>query len=245
MMPAQSPKLRSAAIQTDITRLPGLGTLRRIYRKCLRELTRVLLWLFADVRAAGLENAPLTGPGLIISNHLGDADALLAIVYSPAHLDWFVKAELLGFPVLGKLIDMYGVIWVHRGQPDRAALRAALQGLEQRRLIALAPEGRESLTGALEEGTHGAAYLALKKDVPLYPVTFTGTTNKEIFSNMKRFKRTKMSITFGASFNLQSAINRRAAIRMGTQKIMSRLALQLPPNLRGVYLDRMEIIDGS
>jgi hypothetical protein len=96
----------------------------------------------------------------------------------------------------------------------------------------------------LEEGTHGAAYLALNKDAPVFPVTFTGTTNNEIVSNLKSFKRTKMSITFGPSFTLQSGNDRRAAIRSGTIQIMSRLALQLPPNLRGVYLDRTETLDG-
>jgi 1-acyl-sn-glycerol-3-phosphate acyltransferase len=245
MAPTQPAKPKSNSIRSEITHLPAISTQRKIFRKTIRSITQVLLWLFADVRVEGLENAPHTGPGLVISNHLGDADALLVLTYSPAQFDWFVKAELRDFPVLGKLIDMYGVIWVHRGQPDRAALRAALQGLEQGRLVALAPEGRESLTGSLEEGTHGAAYLALKKDIPVYPVTFTGTTNKEVFKNLRNLKHTKMSITFGPSFTLESGDDRRIAVRSGTLKIMSRLAVQLPPELRGVYLAGTESIDGS
>ena len=35
--------------------------------------------------------------------------------------------------------------------------------------MGIAPEGRESQTGALEEGTGGAAYLAIKAGVPLVP----------------------------------------------------------------------------
>ncbi len=241
----QTPKPQSKAIRSDITQLPVLNRRRIFYRKRIQDLIRAVLWIFADVRVSELENAPLAGPGLVISNHLGDTDSLLAVAYSPAQLDWFVKSELLEFPVLGKLIDMYGVIWVHRGQPDRAALRAALQGIEQGRLIALAPEGRESLTGGLEEGTHGAAYIAIKENIPLYPVTFTGTENKNVYNNMRKFSRTKMSITFGSAFTLPIGDDRRTAIREGTDRIMSRLAAQLPPKLRGVYLDGTEATDGG
>ena len=235
MASSQVPKPRSADFRSEITRLPELTASRIFYRNRLKELARFVLWVFADVQVIGEQYAPRAGPGVVISNHLGDADSVLAVVYSPAPLDWFVKSELLDFPVLGKLIDIYGVIWVHRGRPDRTALRAAQQGLQERRLIALAPEGRESLTGGLEQGTHGAAYLALKSDAPLYPVTFTGTQNNVFYRNLKHSKRTKMTITFGPPFRLESGIDRRKSLRLGTARIMSQLASQLPPDLRGQY----------
>ena len=73
------------------------------------------------------------------------------------------KIELYEIPLLGKVLDLYGVIWVRRGQPDRRALRAVMEAMDDKRMVAIAPEGRESLTGALEEGTGGAAYLALRE----------------------------------------------------------------------------------
>src|SRR4030067_146028 len=112
---------------------------------------------------------------MVVSNHLGDADLIVGMAYSPYEVEILSKAELYDYPILGKLMDAYGVIWVHRGQPDRRALRAALEALRQGRVVGIAPEGRESLTGSLEEGTGGAAYLALKADGPILPVTFTGT----------------------------------------------------------------------
>ena len=67
------------------------------------------------------------------------------------------KIELSEHWLVGPVFRGYGVIYVHRGQPDRKAIRAALEGLAEDRLIVLAPEGRESLEGRLEEGTGGAA----------------------------------------------------------------------------------------
>jgi 1-acyl-sn-glycerol-3-phosphate acyltransferase len=183
----------------------------------------------------GLENIPEKGPALYVSNHLGDADLILGFAYGPQSVEPFVKIELYDIPVLGWFLHTYGVIWVHRGQADRRALRVVLEAFKQNRVVGIAPEGRESLTGALEEGTGGAAYIALKGDVPVIPVTFTGTENKYVFTNMKRFHRSNVSMTIGKPFRLESLKDRRAAIKIGTEQIMLSLAQQLPSKYRGFY----------
>ena len=198
-------------------------------------LARLLAWIFTKVEIQGLENFPSQGPAIIVANHLGDADFVLGIAFTPRPPEVLAKAELYNFPVLGKLMELYGVIWVHRGQPDRRALRASLQGLAEGRLISLAPEGRESLTGGLEEGTNGAAYLALKANAPILPVTFTNTENETLYPNMKRLRRTHIQIKVGKMFRLENLGDRRLSIHLGTEKIMDTLANQLPVEYRGVY----------
>jgi len=184
----------------------------------------------------GTENLPGNGPVIIVSNHLGDADMIIGVAIAPSeNIEVLAKSELYEFPVLGLLMDLYGVIWVHRGQPDRRALRAALHGLEEERIIALAPEGRESLTGSLEEGTGGAAYLALKANVPIIPVTVTGTENSRVYGNLKRFRRTRVTLSVGVPLYLKSYPDRREGIRIGTEIIMKTLASQLPRTYRGAY----------
>jgi 1-acyl-sn-glycerol-3-phosphate acyltransferase len=229
------PKPITRRLRPEITRLPPLDRWRRLARHLLRGLARLLVWLFIRLEKHGLENVPQRGPALIITNHLGDADVVLLLAAIPCWCDALAKADLYDFPVLGKLMDAYGVIWVHRGQPDRRALRAALQGLKEGRVIGIAPEGRESLTGSLEEGTHGAAYLALKGDAPLIPVTFTGTENRRIYGNMKRLRRTPVTVTVGAPFRLEAEGDWHTAVECGTQTIMQVLARLLPQQYRGVY----------
>jgi 1-acyl-sn-glycerol-3-phosphate acyltransferase len=204
-------------------------------RRLLRLVARLLVWLFTRTHASGLENLPSKDGALVVSNHLGDADLVLGIAVSPRPTEVLAKAELYDHPLAGPLLRAYGAIWVHRGRPDRRALRTAIQGLTQGRLIAIAPEGRESVIGGLEEGTHGAAYLALKAGVPVVPVTVTGTENDRIYPNMKRLKRTPVTITIGPPVQLQPAKNWRAAIDQGTERIMQLLADQLPPEYQGVY----------
>jgi 1-acyl-sn-glycerol-3-phosphate acyltransferase len=91
------------------------------------------------------------------------------------------------------------------------------------------------VTGALEEGAPGAAYLALKSGAPILPVTFTGTENNNVYGSLKRLRRAEISLTVGKLFYLDQTGNWRQAVNLGTQQIMRTLAEQLPPKYRGVY----------
>lgn len=226
----------------EITRLPPLTPWRRAARWFLVRLVRLVVHLLTQVEMIGAENTPQQGPVLVVSNHLGDADLVLGLAFSARPLDAVSKADLYDIPLLGWLMEIYGVIWVHRGQPDRRALRAVIQGLGEGRMIAIAPEGRESVTGKLEEGTNGAAYLALKSGAPILPATFTGTENRNVYGSLKRLRRAKISLTVGKPFYLQPGDDWRQAVAQGTEQIMLTLANQLPPEYRGVYLnDRVDV----
>lgn len=235
------PKPKTERIRSELTRLPPLTPGRKFTRRVLRLLVRLLVFLLTDTRVTGLEHIPEEGPALVVANHLGDADLLIGLAFGPRLPDTLAKVELYDIPVLGWLMEMYGVIWLHRGQPDRKALRAALQGLEEGRLVTIAPEGRESLTGGLEEATPGAAYLALKSEAPILPAVLTGTENRNLYGNLKRLRRTRITLTFGPVFQLEEDLaGRQEAIDAGTRRIMRTLAAMLPPEYRGVYAAELE-----
>lgn len=183
----------------------------------------------------GLEKFPLKGPALVVINHIGDADTILLVGSVPASLDFLGKIELYDLRVWGKLLDWYGIIWLHRGRADRRAMRAALDGLAEDRILFIAPEGRYSLTGGLEEGSQGAAFLALKADVPIVPVVVIGTENKHIYGHIHRLRRAPVTFRVGDSFRLSQQADRRKMMREGTRKIMESLANLLPESYRGTY----------
>jgi 1-acyl-sn-glycerol-3-phosphate acyltransferase len=183
----------------------------------------------------GIHNFPMQGPGLIVINHLGDADGILLLAVLPRFFEALAKIDLYRYPILGILMDAFGVIWVHRGVADRNAVKACLSAFEHNRLVAIAPEARESLTGALEKGTSGAAYMALKGNVPIIPITVTGTENKRIVANLRRLRKNRFTVTIGKPFSLQTNPDVRQGVKDGTKTIMMTLAEQLPPEYRGVY----------
>ena len=171
----------------------------------------------------------------MVINHLGDADAPLLVGTAPISPDALGKIELYDLRFWGRLMDWYGVIWLHRGQADRRAMRAALDGLAEGRIIVIAPEGRYSLIGGLEEGNQGAAYLAYKADVPIIPVVVIDTENAHVYGHLKRWRRAPVTLRVGRAFRLSQQTDRRETLRAGTRQIMDSLANLLPEAYRGVY----------
>jgi 1-acyl-sn-glycerol-3-phosphate acyltransferase len=208
---------------------------RRWFRGFARGLCKLVITVCTKRTVEGLENFPKKGPALVVVNHLGDADGPLLVASVPVSLDALGKIELYDFPVLGKLMDWYGIIWLHRGRADKRAIRAALDGFAGGRFIIIAPEGRYTLAGGLEEGQQGAAYLALKADVPIVPVAVIGTENKRVYGYLKRLRRAPVTLRVGKAFRLSRQADRREMMREGTRQIMGALANLLPEAYRGAY----------
>ena len=221
----------------QMTHLPELTAWRLFFRRLLRGFATLLLTLICRVKVTGLENFPSHGPALIVFNHLGDADIVVGLAYMPSYqIQTLTKIDLyVEYPPLGWLFNAYGVIWVHRGTADRRALRAAFQALHLGQYVAIAPEGRESLSGELEEGTGGAAYLAIKSGAGILPVGVTGTSNAQVYGKIKHFSRPEITMNVGELFHLGEHDLSREAIQCGTQEIMKRIADLIPLTFRGVY----------
>lgn len=232
--PSSQPKPVTDWYRPDLSELPRLTWARRLFRLFARGLCKLLVLVIMNKTVRGLENFPKKGPALIVINHLGDADVVLLMACIPASIDGMGKVENDEHWLVGPTFRAYGVIGVHRGKPDRKAIRSALDGLAEGRLIGLAPEGRQSLTGALEAGTEGAAFLAMKSGAPIVPIAMTGTQNDNIY-NRKWWRRARVTLTIGKPFHLKPYDDRQAMLREGTQQVMEALAVLLPKSYQGNY----------
>lgn len=238
------PKPVSEIWRPELTRLPKMTPARRGFRKFSHGLLKLIAKICLNVTTEGMENFPQKGPVLVVINHLGDSDVPALISTLPFPPDALVKIELYELPILGKLIDWYGIIWLHRGQADTRALRAALNGLAEDRVIVIAPEGRYSLTGALEEGSGGAAFLAYKSGAAILPIAITGSENENVYGHMKKFRRAHVHVRVGEMFRLSGQAQggalsgsreRQDAMTRGTRQIMLALAGLLPEKYQGAY----------
>jgi 1-acyl-sn-glycerol-3-phosphate acyltransferase len=144
------------------------------------------------------------------------------------------KAELLNWPVIGAVVRAYGMIPLRRGEADRAALEQLLRVLAEGQALLIAPEGRESLTGALESAREGAAFLAQHADVAIVPVGITGTAWTVVLPGWRGFRRPCVTLTFGRPYRLSDGLRRSAA----ASYIMRQIAALLPAEYQGVYGER-------
>jgi 1-acyl-sn-glycerol-3-phosphate acyltransferase len=233
------PKPVTDVWRPDLVALPRLTLGRRVFRAFLRGLSKLVTAALFRAQVHGLENFPRYGPALIVFNHLGDADAVLMMAVLPniSPAEGIGKIELNDHWFVGPIFRAHGIIWVHRGQPDRRAIRAALDALAEGRMVALAPEGRQSVIGGLEEGNAGAAFLALKSGAPIVPIGMTGTENQHVYDHLNRWQRAPVTLMVGKPFYLQegSQADRQKTIQEGTRQIMESIARLLPESYRGNF----------
>jgi 1-acyl-sn-glycerol-3-phosphate acyltransferase len=232
------PKPVAEVLRPELTRLPEYNFWRRLSRVALWLLAKLVVAVRLRLTVRGLENIPPRGPALIVLNHLGDADMVVILSQLRTQtVDPLAASNLYDIRLLGFVAEMYGVIWLHRGQPDRRALSCALESLQRRRFVAIAPEGRESVAGGLEQGLDGAAFLALRADVPIVPIAMTNTENERIFGRANRWKRIPVTMTVGPAFRIAKSGDRHADLKTGTDQIMRALSRLLPPEYQGIYRD--------
>ena len=206
----------------------------------IRGLIRLLFNLIARVEVRGYENLPKDSSFVIATNHLGFVDVPIAF-YALDRWDMFVLiAEKWGKIDLVRWVGKYfNFIFIDRFNPDIKALRRVISLMESNNILVIAPEGTRSRTGALIEAKPGVSYLATKLNRPIVPVAITGTEDKNLFGNLKRLRRSHITLTAGQVFSLPPLPreNRDEVLKRYTDEIMCHIAALLPDTYRGVYAD--------
>ena len=192
---------------------------------------RLLVALAVRAHVRGREHVPRTGPLLLVSNHLSWADPPLLVATSPRLLNFLAKAELWEHPVLAFLGRHHGELRVRRGEADRQAIRDAEALLERGGFLGIMPEGTRSKTGGLIPGQPGAAYLAIRCNVPVLPAAVWGT--EAIQKPADLLRRPRVEVVFGKPFTLDPGLRKNLAA--ATEQIMRAIAALLPERYRGVY----------
>ena len=234
--PSLPPKPVSEILRPELTRLPQYPLGRKLARRALWYLQRLIVGTRLKVATRGLENFPARGPALIVINHLGDADVVVILSrLRSQEIDPLAASNLYDIPALRFFAEGWGVIWLHRGRPDRKALNCALESLKLGRFVMIAPEGRESVAGGLEQGLDGAAFLALRADVPIVPIALTGTETPRLYRGPFCWPRVPVTMTVGQPFRLTRSSDRHADLKNGTDHIMRELANLLPEEYQGAY----------
>lgn len=134
-----------------------------------------MLHLYFRGRIHGAEHVPMTGPLIVVSNHASDFDPPMLSNCLGRPVAFMAKEELFQVPVLAQAIRLYGAYPVKRGAADRAAIRAALQSLDEGWATGVFLQGTRTPDARITEPKLGAALIAAKAQVPLLPVSLWGT----------------------------------------------------------------------
>ncbi|HKJ37668.1 MAG TPA: lysophospholipid acyltransferase family protein [Anaerolineales bacterium] len=212
--------------------------------RILRFLIRILLRLIANIEIRGKENVPLTGGMILSSNHIGILDIIM-VYYGIERTDIFIpvaeKWEKIGWiKWLGKQLNF---LFIDRYNPDLKAMRKMIALMKDGKCLVIAPEGTRSRTGGLNEGKPGVAFLAARSGFPVVPVAITGTEDKVLLANVKRLRRSNVTLTGGKPIVIPPLPkkNRDEALQNYTDEIMCQMAAILPERYRGVYAEHPRV----
>jgi len=204
----------------------------------LDKMGRFLIRTLFDLEVTGLENVPLTGPVILLINHVNFTDVGMLMVLMPRRPVGLAKEELVRHPLLGPIVRAFGVIPVRRGEVDRDALRQSSELLAAgQRVLMIAPEGHRSGHGRLQEAHDGVTFVAVRSGAIVVPVATYG--NDRFWRNVFTLRKTQACIVIGRGFRFQTSGGRpdRATLRAMTTEAMYRLGALLPAEYRGVYGD--------
>ena len=207
--------------------------------KTLRSIVRFFMKLIADIELNGIEKLP-KGNVIVAANHLGRLDtAALLCILDREDIIMPVAEKYKDHPLYGAIGRAANAVWLNRFEADYSAFRQILERMKEGGLLVIAPEGTRSKTEALQEAKMGVAFLASKSGYPVLPVAVTGTEDRVIVENLKRFRRSKITATAAdlLYIDIPKGKGREEAMRQATDEIMCRIAALLPERYRGVYAD--------
>lgn len=147
---------------------------RRFYAFIARSVM-LLTKAWFKVRIEGLEHVPTDRPFILAPVHRSNLDfALVVGCTGPRRMRYLAKDTIWkGF--WGKIWTALGAIPVHRGAPDREALKTCIGVIQRGEPLVMFPEGTRQSGPTVDELFDGVAYVQARTGAPIVPVGIGGS----------------------------------------------------------------------
>lgn len=153
------------------------GDVRALYRTAMWGALKGVQLAGVRVRVVGLEKFDPAGTYIFMSNHASNIDPPLMLPLIPRRTSVMTKQELWKYPLLGTIMTLGALVPVDRGNREAgiAAVEAASKVIAQGVNMTIYVEGKRSFDGKLLPFKKGPFYLAMECNVPVVPVTISGS----------------------------------------------------------------------
>ena len=157
------------------TNLAGQGRIGKLLYAVIRGILVALCRAYLRLSIKGRENIPKTGAFILAPIHRSNIDTPISCATTTRRLRYMGKDSLWKNKTIGSVLSALGGFPVSRGTADLEALKRCLAVLALGEPIVMFPEGTRQSGDLIQPLFDGAAYLAIKANVPIVPVGIGGT----------------------------------------------------------------------
>jgi 1-acyl-sn-glycerol-3-phosphate acyltransferase len=138
------------------------------------------------------------GAGIYIANHASHLDIPAVFLASPVPLYFIAKKELAKIPIMGWYMHLTGMIFIDRGDRERAykSIHKAGELIKSGRNVISFPEGTRSKSGKMANFKRGSFILAKDAKIPIYPLAIKGSYERLAPGKFKIYPG-KIEVIFG------------------------------------------------
>jgi len=162
----------------------------------IKNFSLLIFKLIFRLKIIGSKNIPKTGSFVIVANHSSLLDGFVLVSSVKPKVTFMSAAHLFKIPFVGNILRGVGAIPVQGKGSDIKLIKEAIKVLQAGGVLGIFPEGRIVNEKDGFSAKAGAAYLAMKADVPIIPMAIKGA-DKALPAGAKFPKLNKIEVKIG------------------------------------------------
>lgn len=171
----------------------------------IKNFSLIIFKVIFRLKIIGSENIPKTGSFVIVANHSSLLDGFVLISSVKPKVTFMSAAYLFKIPLVGNILRRVGAIPVQGKGSDIKLIKEAMKVLQTGGVLGIFPEGRIVNEKDGFSAKAGAAYLAMKADVPIIPMAIKGA-DKVLPAGAKFPKLNKIEVKIGKPISCSKKI---------------------------------------
>jgi 1-acyl-sn-glycerol-3-phosphate acyltransferase len=199
---------------------------RRVWYDFVRGAISWFCRLFWRSTVDGSDHIPTTGSFILAPVHRSNIDTPVLCQVTSRRVRYMGKDAMWRYAFSAAFFNSLGGFAVHRGEPDRKAMRTCEEIIAGGEPLVMFPEGTRQSGPIVEHVFDGVAYVALRTGTTIVPVGIGGSEGA-MPKGSKALKRVKVHLVVGEPIEVQAPAPGERVPRRAVKELTERLTADL------------------
>lgn len=207
----------------------------------VRTFCKPIQWICIPSTVLHTERLEVGGPCILAPTHISHLEPFIVSLILTGRIRWMARSEFYRFKLSAAALDWVGAFVVDRKGYPRPTLREAARLLSEGERVGVFPEAGVSRRqySVMRGGPikHGAAYLALRSQVPVIPIAIVGTHAMNRVGSWLPFHHAPVQLAIGEPIYPEPLLSRPSEKRRQRHE----LAAQMSASYQALYQELLEL----